>query len=254
MTHKLFIIALGVLLTFTACKKEDDGVTTTSITTQPTSNSSNRIMALGASRVEGDRPNFESFRFELWKKMIEGGWDVDFIGTENDLASYPTLGNRTFDNDHEGRGGWTSGQILDGIGGWLNATGAPDIVLFSSPGGNDALEGLSIDNAIANANSIIDIIQGANPNVTIIIEQMAPARSDQMTSELTAAFNQMKQGVLDMANQQTTNQSKVIAVDMFTGFTDAMLADEVHYNEAGARFIADRYYEVLTSQGILKSN
>ncbi|MEO0725477.1 MAG: hypothetical protein AAFZ63_13110 [Bacteroidota bacterium] len=29
------------------------------------------------------------------------------------------------------------------------------------------------------------------------------------------------------------------------GFTDDFLADEVHYNEAGAAFIAERYYEVL---------
>ena len=32
---------------------------------------------------------------------------------------------------------------------------------------------------------------------------------------------------------------------MFTGFTDSLFADYVHYNEAGADFIADRYYTVL---------
>ena len=32
---------------------------------------------------------------------------------------------------------------------------------------------------------------------------------------------------------------------MFTGFTDELLADEVHYNEAGAIFIATRNYNVL---------
>ncbi len=34
-------------------------------------------------------------------------------------------------------------------------------------------------------------------------------------------------------------------VDMATGFSDALLADEVHYNQAGAGFVADRYYPVL---------
>ena len=28
-----------------------------------------------------------------------------------------------FDIDHEGRGGWTSGEILDGLNDWLNQTG-----------------------------------------------------------------------------------------------------------------------------------
>lgn len=30
----------------------------------------------------------------------------------------------------------------------------------------------------------------------------------------------------------------VVAVDMFAGFSDELLADDVHYNEVGARFIA----------------
>lgn len=41
--------------------------------------------------------------------------------------------------------------------------------------------------------------------------------------------------------------SQVMAIDMFTGFTDDFLADDVHYNEAGAEFIATRYYQVLES-------
>lgn len=32
---------------------------------------------------------------------------------------------------------------------------------------------------------------------------------------------------------------------MFTGFTDGLVADDVHYNGVGAQFIADRYYSVL---------
>jgi len=43
----------------------------------------------------------------------------------------------------------------------------------------------------------------------------------------------------------TTANSKIIAIDMYTGFDDSMLADEVHYNEKGAEFIANRYYGEL---------
>lgn len=42
-----------------------------------------------------------------------------------------------------------------------------------------------------------------------------------------------------------TSTSQVIAVDMFTGFNDSMLADDVHCNESGAEFIASRYYNIL---------
>ena len=34
---------------------------------------------------------------------------------------------------------------------------------------------------------------------------------------------------------------------MFTGFNDSLMADDVHYNKAGAEFIANRYYNVLVS-------
>jgi lysophospholipase L1-like esterase len=227
------------LVLFTACKKDDE------TNTKPQSTSINKILPLGASRVEGARPEHESFRYELWKDLVNSGVTFDFIGTQSDIASYPPFKESDFDADHEGRGGWTSGQILNGLGSWLEVTGSPDIVLFSSPGGNDALQGLPYENAVQNINSIIDVLQTNNPNVTIIIERMAPGRSDVMTSELTSYFNQIQQEVLSITTNQNTSRSQVIAVDMFTGFNDSLLADDVHYNEAGAEFIAARYYQVI---------
>ena len=205
----------------------------------------NRILPLGASRVEGARPEFESFRYELWKDLIDGNWTFDFIGTRSDDAVYPLYNELSIDVDHEGGGGGTSGQILSGIEGWLSETGPPDIVLFSSPGGNDALEGLPYDDTIENINNIIDVIQADNPNVTIVIEQLAPGRSDFMTPDLASYINRLQQEVLDIAGDQSTSTSRVIAVDMFTDFDDSLLADDIHYNEAGAEFIATRYYNLL---------
>mgnify|MGYP000341679552 FL=1 len=235
---KLLGIVLS-LLTFNACNKGDDS----SLSQQSTS--INKILALGASRVEGSRPEFESYRYELWKSLKENNWIIDFIGTQTDESSYPTFNDMNFDVDHEGRGGWTSGEILNGLSGWLNQTGSADIVLLSSPGGNDALEGLPYSQAVSNINYIIDILQADNPSVTIILEQMAPGRSDIMTSELTGFFTQMQQEVLNIAANKTTTTSSVMTVDMFTGFNDNLLADDVHYNEAGAVFIANRYYSIL---------
>lgn len=226
------------MLLFNACDKDDSNP-------KPPSNSINKIFPLGASRVEGARPAFESYRYELWKDLKENNWTFDLIGTQSDNATYPRFNSDNFDIDHEGRGGWTSGEILGGLNGWLNQTGSPDIVLFSSPGGNDILNGQNYNQTISNINAIIDALQTNNPNVTIIIEQPAQGRSDFMTMEFTNAFNQMRQDVLSISANQTTTESQVIAVDMFTGFNDSYLADEVHYNEAGAEFIATRYYNVL---------
>ncbi len=249
MKNKVFTLFLGVFLLAISCS-QDDGRATPEV--KDISASKNKIMPLGASRVEGARPEFESYRFELWKLLVDSGYEFDFIGTNTDDASYPTYQNLTFDMDHEGRGGWTSGQIRQGIEAWLGQTGAPDIVLFSSPGGNDALTGSSYEQAILNVNAIIDEIQQTNPNTTIIIEQLAPARSDAMTPELTNFFIRMRQDVIDISAQQSTDSSKVLVVDMATGFSDSLFADDVHYNEAGALFVAERYYEVL--KDILEKN
>lgn len=240
-TTKIFPMLLGLLLLLlTACEKDDTNP-------KPPSTSINKILPLGASRVEGARPIFESFRYELWKDLTEGDWEFDFIGTQSDNATYPSVTGEVFDIDHEGRGGWTSDQILEGLEKWLDETGAPDVVLFSSPGGNDILNSHDYSQTLSNVNSIIDVLQADNPNVTILIEQPAQGRSDFMTPEYTDAFDQMRRDVLGISADQTTEASQVIAVDMFTGFDDRYLADEVHYNEAGADFIATRYYDVLVN-------
>lgn len=237
-TARILLFGMSLLL-LNACDKDEASPP------QLPNTSINKILPLGASRVEGARPEFESFRYELWKDLIDGAWTFDFIGTRSDNASYPSYNGNVFDVDHEGGSGGTSGEILNGIGGWLNEIGSPDIVLFSSPGGNDALEGLPYEEAVQNINDIIDVIQADNPDVIILIEQMAPGRSDIMTPELTEYLEQLQQEVLSIASNQSTSTSQVVAVDMFSGFTDEFLADDVHYNETGAEFIATRYYAIL---------
>ncbi|MFK7796992.1 MAG: hypothetical protein AB8E82_06030, partial [Aureispira sp.] len=152
ITIKLLIFVLSLLM-FTACEKDDD------MNPKPQSTSINKILPLGASRVEGARPEFESYRYELWKDLKENDWTFDFIGTQSDEATYLAFNSMSFDIDHDGRSGWTSGQILNGLNGWLNQTGSPDIVLFSSPGGNDILDGQDYNQTISNINAIIDVLQ-----------------------------------------------------------------------------------------------
>lgn len=238
---QFLIAALFITGAFLSCSDDEDGNKP-----KPPSTSINKIMPLGASRVEGARPAFESFRYELWKQLVNGGWDFDYIGTQTDNASYAPFANLSFDLDHEGRGGWTSTEILNGLNDWVADAGTPDVVLFSSPGGNDILGGTaSTAEIIANINAIIDLLQAKNPSVTIIIEELAPGQSSFMTPAFTNNFQEIQQAVVSIATEQSTPSSQVLTVDMFTGFNDTHLADEVHYNAAGAKLIADRYYTVL---------
>jgi lysophospholipase L1-like esterase len=202
-------------------------------------------MPLGASRVDANRPYFESYRYELWKLLISSELEFDYVGTQNDNSDYPMYFGETFDVDHEGRGGWTAEGILSEINNWLDNTDIPDIVLFSAPGGNDALGGVDYNTIISNVNSIIDILQERNPNITIIIERPAPVHSSLMTGYINDYFIQLENDIEDLCLNQTTSSSQVTYVDMFTDFIDDYLADDLHYNQDGAKFIANKYYEVL---------
>ena len=68
----------------------------------------------------------------------------------------------------------------------------------------------------SNINSIIDIIQNNNPNITIIIEQLAPGNSEIMTSELTIFWESMQKEVLKIANNKSTltSQIKICILDL----------------------------------------
>ena len=71
-----------------------------------------------------------------------------------------------------------------------------------------------------------------------------------MTPELTAIFDQAALDVETIAHEQPNDDSQVIPVNMYDGFQDLYLSDDIHYNEEGAKFIAERYNEVL--QTVLK--
>ena len=81
-----------LLLLLNACNKNEDSL-------KPQSNSINKILPLGASRVEGGRPEYESYRYELWKDLKENNWTFDFIGTQSDYACYPDFESDVFDID-----------------------------------------------------------------------------------------------------------------------------------------------------------
>jgi hypothetical protein len=236
-----WIIVILLPLFLWNCSKDDDSPSTTP------SASTNKIMPLGSSRVHGDRPDYESYRYELWKMLNDSNYTFDFIGAITDEFDYPSDGNAAFDRNHEGRTDYRSDQILSGISTWIQQAGSPDMVLLSSPGLSDVLQGKPYDNIPNNLNQIIDIIQEDNPNVTIILEQPAPVRSGAITPGLSDYYNQIQQDLEDIAATQSTNTSAVLTIDMFAGFNDNLLADDTHYNEDGAKFIADRYFPVVVS-------
>lgn len=197
---------------------------------------------------EQENDSYESYRYELWKNLIDNNYNFDFIGREKDYGTYPLYAGLEFDNDHEGSGGFESEDVLANIDEILTTIASPDIVLLSI-GGNDLLDGGNPPSEpIANIVELVGKLQTHNSNITIFLERIAPANNETMTSSLTNKLNDFNSQIVSIANSLTTNTSKVIALDMNTNFNESYLADDVHYNELGAKFIADIYFNGIQSE------
>ena len=212
----LIIFLLGLLIQFVSCKKGDDD-------------------------------GYESYRYELWKKCISNNYTIDFVGMQYDDGNYLEFNGYSFDRDHEGIGGIETEGVLDNIDEVLQQVNDFNIVLLCI-GGNDLLNGIDDpQTAIDNIHLIIDAIQNAHPDVTIFIEKIAPGNNEIMTPEFQLKLDEFNQLIAALAPIQTNANSNVIAVDMYTGFTENLLADDVHYNQEGALFIAERYFNAISS-------
>ncbi|MEM6337962.1 MAG: SGNH/GDSL hydrolase family protein, partial [Bacteroidota bacterium] len=164
------------------------GCDNTPDTDEPAPEGALTVLPVGDSRVQGARPRFESYRYELWKNFVSDDQPVDFVGPLDDEASYPGFQGQRFDDDHAGVGGFTTLDVLnsfDEIQGSLDE--APGVVLLGI-GGNDLLSNRTPEETFASLNEIIDRFQAAHPNATIIVEQIAPGLSRFMTAERQRVF------------------------------------------------------------------
>lgn len=205
------------------------------------------VWTLGDSRVEGNRPEFESYRYYLWQNLVREGRSFDLIGTSSDDAQYADFMGRQFDRDHDGYGGIRSDQLLGEMDELFSQLPLADIALLGV-GGNDLLEDFGHQHALTNLDLIIGKLQADNPNMTIFVEQIAPARQGEVSTELLNELALFNQGVANIAATRNSDMSRVIAVDMATGWQESWFADAVHYNERGAREVANRYTSAINAR------
>ena len=204
---------------------------------------------------DSDSEGYESYRYELWKKCIQNDYEIDFVGQQYDDGTYPNFMGASFDRDHEGIGGIESEGVLNNIEEVLLQSNHLDAVLLCI-GGNDLLGGDDPQTVIDSIGLIIEEIQNRFPNIIIFLEQIAPGNNEIMTNNFTQKLSEFNDLIYNTASTYSNQSSSVIAVDMSTNFNENLLADDVHYNQDGAVFIAEQYYSristVFNSQTPLK--
>src|SRR5262245_1456626 len=205
-----------------------------------------RILPLGDSVTSSFGPH-SSYRYWLWHKLTDNGFNVDFVGTQFGVAD-GVPENPDFDQDHEGHPGWTTTDGLNNVDSIAAAT-QPDIVLLDL-GANDVIQGVPIPTIIAQLKLIIEHLRAANPNVKVLVAEPTP-----YVGENSRQMSKLKGAISHMAKVENQPGSKVCAVNLFGGFSvRSDTFDGMHPDESGENKIANRFYGALRKMQIIKES
>jgi acyl-CoA thioesterase I len=229
-----------------------------------------RIMTLGNSITQGSDKH-PSYRYELWKMLIDGGLDFEFVGSletnwyfdasnpeqSTDVTS-PVIGEeykgKTFTNLHEGHWGWTTNDLLYGLekpspykrdkgklSEWLKGY-TPDVVLMHL-GTNDIIHSKTIGSTLERIELIVNQLRADNENVAILMAKITPIPTTYANVDSTKHFVSL---IPTLASKLSTPKSPVIVVDINTGYNPGTHTyDSLHPNQLGEKFIARRWYDAI---------
>lgn len=228
--HRAWLFALALLLT----------AVSTNALGQPV-----KIMPFGDSWTHG-YGNHVSYRYDLWFLLAEAGFDVDFVGGNNetvegpDLDLYP-LYLTEFDRDHQGSSGYRT-DMLAVFAKSVAAKHLPDIVLLWA-GGNDVCQ-MGLNGANNAKTGLRDTINGIRSSVPGVIILLATATYFDCHAE---AIPNLNLAITSVANDMDTSESPVILVEQHTGFDPATMlqSDRIHHNRTGEAWVAANWFEVL---------
>lgn len=191
--------------------------------------------------------NRQSYRYPLWKKLIDKNISFDFVGSMKTNfggdPSRPDYKGKAFDKDHEGHWGWRADEILNTMGSWLTQY-TPDMVLFHI-GTNDCIQGQNNNTTQNEITQIIAKLRNDNPKVVIFLATLIPCNASANASNLVKDLNNK---IKTMPGQLSTQQSPVILVDQFTGIDASKdLYDGIHPGESGEEKMAQKWFDAIVA-------
>ena len=218
-----------------------------------------RIVCIGDSITQGRgdhsnggtkwTPTF-SYRYPLWKLLVDSGAEVDFVGSLNggfegdpDWANYK---GRAFDRDHEGHWGWKTVAVAAKLPEWIEGY-TPDVALILL-GSNDVNgktpeeKNASVDRVRTAMTDIFSILRKKNPKVVILLGQCF---------QEWEPFPAMRAAMTELTKTQATAKSPIVVVDHSSGWvsdpkkTGTHTVDWVHPNLAGDEKLARNWFVAL---------
>jgi hypothetical protein len=188
-----------------------------------------KIMVVGSSNELGT-----CWRAFLWRELHANNiTNFAFVGEEN---TGPDCGVPGYDMHVQAQDGIIISNLpASTYAGWFKAN-PPDIILMHF-GGADLLANMPIPPVIAAYSTALAQARLVNPNVILLIAQHTP--------EGKATVVTLNADIAVWGPQNSTPQSPVLVVDLYTGLLPSDFSDGVHLNEAGSQIVADRWYAAL---------
>ncbi len=189
-----------------------------------------KLMVLGSSNERGT-----CWRAFLWRELrMNNITNFDFVGQQNTGPDCSVAG---YDKDLQAP---QDGIVITTIpestyATWFRAN-TPHIALMHF-GGADILANMPVAGVIKAYSTLLAQFRLANPNAIMLAAQHTPEGKD--------AILQLNADIAQWAMDNTTPQSPVVAVDLYTGILPSDLSDGVHLNLSGSQKVADRFYAAL---------
>ena len=208
-----------------------------------------RIMPTGDSDVEG-ASGLVSFRYDLWFLLSDAGYDVDFVGRFGgtgggvDTSLYPRY--QEMDTNHESRARTGSNDLASSAT-LLAGANRPDVILTMTSYDICPLGSGAPAAARRNLRDFINKSRAVDPEIHFLLGQSYDWILDACHPDAPEIIPQYNAQIAELADEMDTAQSRVLAVDHYTGFDrDSMFSLQArHANRAGEMFMAQNWFDAL---------
>ncbi len=204
------------------------------------------LLPLGDSNTRGpsSQPNSTAYRGDLQDLLLEGGYQMDFVGPNTNFDGGGTL----LDKEHAGYAGYRIDQIDAEIATILGSPNTdPDVILLMI-GTNDIYQNFDIGNAPARLNSLIGNIFGFAPGTHLFLSSIFPIAGAETEVD---AFNSAIPGIVDSFLSEAGGGYNISFVDLHSLITLDYLADGLHPTAAGYAKAAGGWYGAIQSVTVI---